>query len=135
MIFIRSIFVCVFLFTVSAAAGQTVGRSECFPFERLAPEKRERAETLLLKALDGEALHTIAGDLKPMSSGFQSFRVETRLPRQSAAETEKTAQTLGAKKADELKDDEKRQLAAACSAIGFAARGVNAPRPQRRCEN
>jgi hypothetical protein len=111
MIFVRLIF--VFLFAVCAVSAQTVPRSECFPFERLAPEMRERAEALLLKALDSEALYTIAGDLKPMSSGFQSFRVETRLPRQSEAEAEKNMQSLGARKADELTDDEKRQLAAA----------------------
>lgn len=54
------------------------GQSDCFPFERLSPEKRQRAEALLLRALDSEALYTIAGDLKPMSSGFASFEFATR---------------------------------------------------------
>lgn len=59
--------------------------SECFPFEKLPPEKRRTAEALLLKALDSEALYTIAGDLKPMSSGFASFEFATREVRGIAA--------------------------------------------------
>lgn len=63
------------VFVTSFTFGQS---SECFPFERLAPEKRRIAEELLLKALDSEALYTIAGDLKPMSSGFAAFEFATR---------------------------------------------------------
>lgn len=54
--------------------------SACFPFESLAPDLRGRAETLLLKALDGEALYTIAADLKPMSSGIASLQVDAVKP-------------------------------------------------------
>ncbi len=56
-------------------------RNECFPFEKLSPEKRKVAEELLLKALDSEALYTIVSDLKPMSSGFTNFQTEIRPPR------------------------------------------------------
>jgi hypothetical protein len=48
-------------------------RAECFPFEKLSTEKRQKAENLLLKALDSESLFTIVGGLKPMSSGFAAF--------------------------------------------------------------
>jgi hypothetical protein len=53
-----------------AAAKTPHARADCFPFERLAPAERVKAEELLLRALDREALYTILGDLKPMSSGF-----------------------------------------------------------------
>jgi hypothetical protein len=64
--------------SVFSAFGQS---SECFPFEKLAPEKRKKAEEILLKALDSEALYTIVGGLKPMSSGFASFQFTIREPR------------------------------------------------------
>lgn len=68
--------------------------SECFPFERLAPSVRTHAETLLLRALDGEALYTIAGGLKPMSSGFVSLSVKVDAP--DLAEAEQARQALAA---------------------------------------
>lgn len=55
-------------------ASDFVARQDCFPFERLSPVEREKAEALLLKALDSEALYTIIGNLKPMSSGFGEMR-------------------------------------------------------------
>lgn len=66
--------------TITAAPPQSlslnsstgVPRDQCFPLENLAPDLRERAETLLLKALDGEALYTLVGGVKPMSSGWLS---------------------------------------------------------------
>lgn len=48
---------------------------QCFPFERLPDRLRARAERLLLTALDGEALYTIASDIKPMSSGILTLEV------------------------------------------------------------
>jgi hypothetical protein len=48
------------------AAG--VPRNECFPLEQLAQPLRGRSEALLLHALDTEALYTLIGDLKPLSS-------------------------------------------------------------------
>ena len=54
--------------------------SACFPVDALSLEERSLAEVLLLKALDGEALYTMIGDLKPMSSGFASFRVSASEP-------------------------------------------------------
>lgn len=47
----------------------------CFPLESLSSPLRARAEQLLLSALDGEALYTIASDIKPMSSGILSIDV------------------------------------------------------------
>jgi hypothetical protein len=49
--------------------------ADCFPFERLAASIQKKARDLLLNALDGEALYTIALDIKPMSSGFYSTQV------------------------------------------------------------
>ena len=49
---------------------ESVPRSECFPIERLSPELQPKAEALLLKMMDSEALYTIIGDLKPVSSSF-----------------------------------------------------------------
>ena len=68
--------------------------AECFPFERLPAGLRSRAEETLLKALDGEALYTIAGGLKPMSSGFVSASVAMEAP--DLAETEALRQVLNA---------------------------------------
>lgn len=48
------------------AAG--VPRDQCFPLEQLAQPLRGRSEALLLHALDTEALYSLIGDLKPLSS-------------------------------------------------------------------
>lgn len=48
----------------------TVPCSECFPLEQLPEDLRPQAEAILLRALDREALYTIASDIKPMSTGF-----------------------------------------------------------------
>jgi hypothetical protein len=108
-----------FLFAFSADA-RTAARADCFPFERLAPEKRERAEQLLLKALDSEALYTIVGNLKPMSSGFLSFDFPARLPRLSEQEALDAEKTLGAKAAETLSAEEKARLAQAKQAVSRA---------------
>ena len=68
------------------AARPSTAASECFPFERLPAALRPRAEELLLKALDSEALYTIASDIKPMSSGFVSMQVEVAAPDVADAE-------------------------------------------------
>lgn len=52
----------------------------CFPFEQLPARLQARAEQLLLTALDGEALYTIASDIKPMSSGIEGFYVDVATP-------------------------------------------------------
>lgn len=86
-----SIAVVLLLTFSSVAAAQ---RSECFPFERLSAEKQEKANELLLKALDSEALYTIVGGIKPMSSGFANFQIEVRSPRdekQAAERSQKLA--------------------------------------------
>ncbi len=67
----------------SAPAAQASARLEaaaCFPFETLEPRLRARAETLLLRALDSEALYSIAADIKPTSSGVASARVRVDAP-------------------------------------------------------
>jgi hypothetical protein len=56
-------------------AAQPVPRQHCFPIELLPAEERPEAEELFLKAMDSEALYTVVGGVKPMSSGFVSFRL------------------------------------------------------------
>jgi hypothetical protein len=107
---------CVFLQT-SAEAQNHTARENCFPFESLSADERKQAEELLLKALDGESLYTIVGGLKPMSSGFGSFQMRVALPRLAQTEAEKIVGELGAKKAEELNDDEKRRLSQAKNAL------------------
>jgi len=60
------------------AAG--VPRRECFPVEQLDPRLRPQAEALILKMLDSEALYTIVGGLKPVSSSFWWTRFEVGTP-------------------------------------------------------
>jgi hypothetical protein len=107
----KILFVIIFLCAAFSAFAQTA-RLECFPFERLAPAERKKAEDLLLKALDSEALYTIVGGLKPMSSGFQSFQTAVREPR---GVTEAEAAALAKKYPSEearknLSDEEKRKI-------------------------
>lgn len=112
------LFLKLFIFlSFTALQAQNVTRKECFPFEKLAAEQRKKAEELLLKALDGEALYTLVGGLKPMSSSFQSFQLQVNLPRIEFAEAEKTAAALGAKKPEELSAEEKSRLNQAKQAI------------------
>ena len=54
--------------------------ADCFPFERLPEPLAKRGRDLLLNALDGEALYTIAADIKPMSSGFYSTQITVAAP-------------------------------------------------------
>lgn len=94
----------------AGARAQSVSRAECFAFETLPVDERKRAEELLLKALDSEALYTIVGNIKPMSSGFQNFQIQVQLPRIEFAEAEKVPKALVGKKAEDLTADEKRRL-------------------------
>ena len=64
----------------SPPAGPAYSAANCFPFERLPDALQKKARDLLLKALDGEALYTIASDIKPMSSGFYSTQVGVAQP-------------------------------------------------------
>lgn len=75
-------FVAVVTLADTAAARTQAPRpaAECFPFESLPADLRERAETLLLKALDGEALYTIGADLKPISSGILGLSIDVTTP-------------------------------------------------------
>ncbi|MBC8104622.1 MAG: hypothetical protein H7Z41_18775 [Cytophagales bacterium] len=58
-----------------------VPRAECFPLERLPTPLRARAETLLLRLLDGEGLYTVIGGMKPMSSGYGSYQITVTEPK------------------------------------------------------
>lgn len=71
----------------SASFGWTEGvrRGEVFPFHELGAEDRATAETWLRDAMDSEALYTIIGGMKPMSSGFASVRVKRGEPLTEAA--------------------------------------------------
>jgi hypothetical protein len=85
------LFPIICLFAVySPAAGAS--RCECFPTERLPADLRAKSEALLLKALDSEALYTIIGGLKPMSSGFASFKFSVEKP--DLAQIEETRRLL-----------------------------------------
>lgn len=75
--------------TLVLAQPAGVPRSQCFPIESLPPVQRQRAETLLLKAMDGEALYTIVGGLKPMSSGWLSYRIKVDAPDVKAVESDR----------------------------------------------
>lgn len=108
---------CGLLLGLNALQAQSVNRSECFPFEKLSAEQRKKAEEVLLKALDGEALYTIVGGLKPMSSGFQSFQMAVALPRIELGEAKETLATLGDKNADSLSSEEKIRLSQSKQAI------------------
>lgn len=113
-----NLFICLLiLFFSTALQAQNASRKDCFSFEKLPPEQRQKAETLLLKALDGESLYTLVGGLKPMSSSFQSFEVDVNLPRLETAEAEKIIAALGAKKAEDLSAEEKSRLSQAKRAI------------------
>jgi len=71
-------------------APETVACDQCFPFESLPTALRQKAEQLLLEALDTEALYTIAGDLKPMSSGFAKLTFPEQDPTSAEAEDLRT---------------------------------------------
>jgi hypothetical protein len=58
-----------------------VPRASCFALEKLPAPLRVQAEKLLLDLLDSEALYTIIGGMKPMSSGFASYRLNTKEPK------------------------------------------------------
>lgn len=47
----------------------------CFPVERLTPDDRRVAELLLLRLGDGEALYTLAGGIKPLSSDVADLQL------------------------------------------------------------
>lgn len=57
-----------------------VAREECFPLNRLPANLRTEAERLLLHLLDTEALYTVIGGLKPMSSGYGTYKLDTKKP-------------------------------------------------------
>jgi hypothetical protein len=50
-------------------------KEQCFPVEDLEPADRQVAEEIFLKLMDGEGLYTVIGGIKPMSSGFATFRM------------------------------------------------------------
>jgi hypothetical protein len=50
------------------AVANGVPPSQCFPATELPPDLRAKSEEMLLRALDNEALYTLAGGLKPMST-------------------------------------------------------------------
>ncbi len=92
----------VFVSATLAGKASVTERSECFPFESLPPERRAKAEALLLKALDSEALYTIVGGIKPMSSGFVNFNFPVREPRQDEARKEYAASLASIRETREM---------------------------------
>ena len=61
-----------------------VTRAECFPTESLSADLRAKSEEMLLKALDNEALYTLAGGLKPMSTVGTTMTFSVESPDTSA---------------------------------------------------
>ncbi len=72
--------------SVTATRVAGVPREECFPLETLPAELRPKAEQMLLTLLDGEALYTIVGGIKPMSTGFGAYRFPVSKPETKAVE-------------------------------------------------
>lgn len=63
-------------------------RAPNVPIGKLPADLRAKYKPLLSKALDSEARYTIIGGLKPMSSGFTSFKINVEKPNLAAlAET------------------------------------------------
>lgn len=90
----RIVFLVVCFATPAFAQGSKVPRHQCFPIEALHAESREKAERLMIRMLDSEALYTVAGGLKPISEGFWQTRfpeTETTTP-----EIEQVREILGA---------------------------------------
>lgn len=56
------------LLLLACTTAQAVPRQDCFPIEQLPAELQPQARKILLKALDTEALYTIAAPIKPLSS-------------------------------------------------------------------
>ena len=106
----------IFLLNITALS-QGVSRAECFPFEKLSPDKLKIAEELLLKPMDEAALYTLVGGIKPMSSGIRSYSVRTSLPRISVEDARKIIAEFGDKKPEELKPDERGRLSEARLAV------------------
>lgn len=81
---------------VQSPSFQTYKRSEVFPIETLPKEQQEEAKEMLLKMFESEALMTLVGDLKPMSSGsWMTLRIDvTSAPAQRIEDLLKIASAL-----------------------------------------
>lgn len=91
----QSVFVLLTLLLLNFnALADGVPRAQCFPTDKLPPALRAKSEELLLKALDSEALYTLIGGMKPMSSGIASFKFSVKQP--DLREIEEVRQALAA---------------------------------------
>jgi hypothetical protein len=70
-----------------------VPAAECFSLANLAEAEGKEVDRLLLQMLDREALFTLVGGMKPISSGF--VRVEVNLSKPDLEPAEKMRQRLG----------------------------------------
>lgn len=73
---------------------QAVPAVECFPLELLSEVDQKTSRDLLLKALDSEALFTLAGAVKPVSEGFYNTRFRVDPP--ESAELQDTGRAIKA---------------------------------------
>ncbi len=64
----------------AGTADRTPAAASCFPVEDLPPDEQAQAEELFTKILDSEALYTVAGGVKPASSGFVRFVLDADAP-------------------------------------------------------
>lgn len=74
----RSLTAIVGVAILATSALANVNEKECFPIEKLPKELQMEAVQLLQKMLESEALLTLAGNIKPMSSGWLSFSFEVK---------------------------------------------------------
>ena len=100
----------------TTSLAQTNAKHQCFNHEGLPTELQQKSEKYLLEALDTEALFTLVGGLKPMSSGFYDRRVSTSIPRMSEEEATSVMAELGSRRASKMTDEQKARLAEAKSA-------------------
>lgn len=77
---LKAAILAVMLLMVSPVIRAAAPCRQCFPEDELPVDLRKRSAELLLKALDGEALYTFVGSLKPMSSGFFSINFDSVKP-------------------------------------------------------
>jgi hypothetical protein len=84
-------------------APSRLAAAPCFPVEALPSVERQRAEEVLLAMADGEGLYTLAGGLKPVSSGVSiSVQIAPELDVTKLAEMDMVRRALAAIRCGEI---------------------------------
>lgn len=100
----------------TTSLAQTNTKRQCFSNDGLPAELQRKSEKYLLEALDTEALFTLVGGLKPMSSGFYDRTVSTSIPRMSEEEATSIVSEFGSRRVSNLTDEQQGRLTEAKSA-------------------